>query len=346
MNDTRRFCPVALTVIVLAVLVGCGGRVTNTPPVPKPEPVASTPAPVTETLDKPLKGVSLSPRSFQPADFNTFLVESRKAGEIISWAGDWAELGKPQSGPFVVAGLPRGSAYVPIVELQFFTQATGKLLRPLNAENEAAYINRAAGFVSQYQPRYLGIGIEVNILYEKAPADFDAFVSFFARACDAVKKASPNTQVFTVFQLEKMKGLSGGLFGGSNDPGHNQWSLLERFPKADFFAFTTYPGLVFKTPGEMSADYYTEIKTHTTKPVAFTEIGWQSASVAADWPGSEATQTDFIRRFFDMTRRLEPEFDIWSFLYDQTTVAPFNSMGLFRPDGTPKTGWEAWISGA
>jgi len=29
-----------------------------------------------------------------------------------------------------------------------------------------------------------------------------------------VKSVSPQTKVFTIFQLEQMKGLNGGLFGG------------------------------------------------------------------------------------------------------------------------------------
>lgn len=36
-----------------------------------------------------------------------------------------------------------------------------------------------------------------------------------------------------------MKGLQGGLFGGFNDAAQAQWQLIDRFPKADFIAFTT-----------------------------------------------------------------------------------------------------------
>ena len=186
----------------------------------------------------------------------------------------------------------------------------------------------------------------MNILQEKAPADFDAFVALFARTYDAVKTASPDTQVFTVFQLEKMKGLSGGLFGGKSDPDRNEWSILERFAKADFLAFTTYPGLVYTEPSEIPANYYDEIKLHTGKRIAFFEIGWQSVSVSDSWQSSETEQADFIRQFFALTKDLKPEFRIWSFLYDQNTIVPFNSMGLFRPDGTPKPGWDAWLNPA
>jgi hypothetical protein len=33
---------------------------------------------------------------------------------------------------------------------------------------------------------------------------------------------------------------------------------------------------------------------------------------------------------------------IWAFLFDQDTIAPFNSMGLFRRDGAARAAWEEW----
>jgi hypothetical protein len=45
------------------------------------------------------------------------------------------------------------------------------------------------------------------------PEGYDEFVELFAEVYGAVKEASPETSVFTVFQLERMKGLWGGLFG-------------------------------------------------------------------------------------------------------------------------------------
>jgi hypothetical protein len=328
------------------MFLGCGRRASHPPTAPEsgsPQ-VSLTQTQTTQTT--PLKGVSLSPRSFEPADFNAFLAESAKSGGIISWAGDWAQLESPTSAPFVVAGLARSSSrsrYVPIIELQIFSQQTGKIFRPLDITNQQKYIQSAVNFVTKYQPEYLGIGIEINVLSEKAPADFDAFVQFFANACDAVKIASPGTQIFTIFQLEKMKGLGGGLFGGRNDVNDSQWKLLERFAKADLFAFTTYPGLVFRTPSEIPQDYYMEIRSHTNKRIGFTEIGWQSESVSADWQSSQEEQAQFVRQFFAFGASLDPQFYIWSFLFDQQTFPPFDSMGLFKSDGTPKSSWYVWL---
>jgi hypothetical protein len=304
------------------------------------QPVIPTP----EQSGGVLKGITLSPRSFQSADFTDFFDKAKQAGVVVSWSGDWNELGNTAGGPTVIMELASTYNYTPLVEVQFFTQSTGMLLRPLDDSTKEAYKNSTVAFVSKYKVKYLGIGIEVDTLYAKSPADFDAFVQLYSEVYDAVKAKSPNTRVFTIFQLEKLKGLNGGLFGGTNDPANAQWSLLDRFPKSDIIAFTTYPSLIYRDPSEIPLDYYSEIKAHTEKPVAFTEIGWHSEPGPVGWESSEAEQAEFIATFFNSTGDLNKELVIWSFMYDQDTLAPFRSMGLYGKDGTAKLAWNEWVS--
>jgi hypothetical protein len=304
------------------------------------QPVISTP----EQSDGVLKGITLSPRSFQSADFTDFFKKAKQAGNFVSWAGDWKELNNTANGAKVVAELESTYNYTPLIELQFFTQSTGRLLRPLDDSTKQAYKDSAVALVDKYKLQYLGIGIEVNTLYVKSPADFDAFVQLYENVYDAVKAKSPDTKVFTIFQLEMMKGLNGGLFGGSNEPAKAQWSLLDKFPKSDIITFTTYPSLIYGAPSEIPFDYYDEIRTHTKKSVAFTEIGWHSEADPAGWESSEAEQAEFVVTFFNRIRDLNNELAIWSFMYDQDTLAPFRSMGLHSKDGTAKPAWSEWVS--
>jgi hypothetical protein len=300
---------------------------------------------ITGTRDEsfPLKGVSLSPRSFQPDDFTDFFEKAVLAGEVVSWAGDWNELGTEKGGPAVVTTLASTYTYTPLVLVQFFTQSTGQLLRPLNEATENTYLTSAVTFAQAYTPQYLGFGIEVNVLYQKSPSDFNEFMSFYREVYDAVKAVSPSTTVFTVFQLERMKGLNDGLYGGTNDPDTAHWFLLDEFP-SDIAAFTTYPGLVYKTPADIPADYYTEIQQHTQKPIAFVEIGWHTDSSPSGWESSESEQAKFVETFFRLTKELDMELAIWSFLYDQDISEPFKSMGLYSSDGHAKQAWDIWIN--
>jgi hypothetical protein len=318
--------------VILAVilLAGCSEK-----PSQQPGPGAAT----------AVKGVSFSPKSMDQAGIDDFFAKARQTGGIVSWAGDWDELSGTAGGANFVASQASSYGCVAVIEPSFFTQSTGALLRPLDDTTVQRYVDSAAEFAAAHKVKYLGIGIEVNLLAEKSPADFEKFVKLFADTYDAVKKKSPETKVFTVFQLEHMKGLKGGLFGGVNDPATAEWALIDRFPKADLIGITTYPGLIYKDPSEIPADYYAEIKNHTSKPVAFTEIGWQSEAWPTGWESNDTEQAAFVTRFFELTGGLNKEMAIWSFLYDMAAQKPFDSMGLIKNDGTMRPSYDAWIKG-
>ncbi|MCL4436785.1 MAG: glycosyl hydrolase 53 family protein [Thaumarchaeota archaeon] len=325
---------IALVIIAVSIVVVGGIFLTS---------LTQSNSPTTTTTPSFQKGVTLSPQSFQQSNFTDFFTKAKQAGSIVSWVGDWNELGDVNGGSRVVAELASTYGYTPVVETQFFTQSTGRLLRPLDDATKQSYKSGAVAFAEKYRPKYLALGVEPDMLYEKSPADFDQFAKFYSEVYDAVKAVSPNTKVFTIFQLEQIKGLKGGLFGGVNDPSKAQWQLLDRFPKNDLIAFTTYPGFIYKNPSDIPADYYTEIKSHTSKPVMFTEIGWHSAPSPSGWESSETKQAEFINRFYNLTKNLNKETVIWAFMYDQKTIAPFNSMGLLYNNGTAKLAWNAWL---
>ena len=128
-----------------------------------------------------------------------------------------------------------------------------------------AYEVGAVAFAKAYKPEYLGFGIEINALHETNPADYASFKVFFAKVVKVVKQVSPDTKVFTVFQLERLRGLRGGLFGGKNNSTINDWVLLGDFPDADLLAFTTYPCIVYNYP-PTSPPTITQQRSHNTPP--------------------------------------------------------------------------------
>lgn len=289
------------------------------------------------------KGVTFSPATYDSTGITDFFAKAPQAGSIVEWAGDWQQLGGG-GGPALVAEQASQHNLKAMIVAQFFTQSTGALLRPLDPADEQDYLNITARFVKQYKPAYLGVGIEVNVLYEKNATNFGKFVSFYPEVYDEVKSLSPQTMVFTIFQLEKMNGLNGGLYGGSNDPNKAEWKLLELFPKSDIVAFTTYPSLIYQNPSDIPSDYYSSIASHTNKSVGFTEVGWHTGYIAGGWGSNESEQAGFVATFFGLSKSLDRAFAVWSFMYDQNTVVPFNTMGLHYVNGTAKLSWETWAS--
>ncbi|MEW6593184.1 MAG: hypothetical protein AB1305_05925, partial [Candidatus Hadarchaeota archaeon] len=146
----RKVSIIVVAVIAIAIIAAGTYQRQRTPP----------------TYSGPLKGVTLTPKSFSQADFTEFFEKARQAGNVVSWAGDWNEL------PASVAGLAATYGYTPIIEAQFFTQSTGLLLRLLDNSTKQSYISSAVSYVENYQLKYIAFGIEVNILYEKSRSDY------------------------------------------------------------------------------------------------------------------------------------------------------------------------------
>ena len=295
------------------------------------------------SIQRRLTGVGLSPRSAQPYDIIDFFKTAKDAGNTLVWAGDWKEFEYARGFPTLLVEQCHLNGLTAVIEVTAFSQTGGKLLRIMDEKTQQKYVAGAADFASKYQPRYLGLGVDSDALYTRSPADFNKFVKLFDLTYDAVKAVSPGTKIFTTFQLEKMKGLNGGLYGGANDPSKDLWFLLDKFPRADLIAFNTYPGMIYKSPSEIPADYFSSVKAHTPKPVAISGTGWQSAEGTSGREGSEAQQVEYAQVFFARCWDLNSEFLAWSYLYDPTALAePFNSMGLLRGDGTPRPAWYAW----
>ena len=93
----------------------------------------------------------------------------------------------------------------------------------------------------------------------------------------------------------------------------------------------------------MPADYYSSIADHVKKPVIFTEIGWHAAASPAGWESSDAEQAAFLTRFLGLVAPLKCPMLIWSFMYDPDTIEPFDSMGLYRADGTARPAAAIWL---
>lgn len=290
-----------------------------------------------------LYGVGLSARSSGADDFEEFLSLASEAGDVLLHNGDWAQL-DAESGALAVTMIIGGErGLTPAIGISANDFKT--LIRPIDEATRTDYMARLEEFVRVHKPRYLGIGNEVNTVETEDPDEYAMLVGLFAEAAAIVEAVSPETIVYPVFQYEWLIGRRDGIFGGEHRPEDDQWRLLGGFPDADAIGFTTYPGLVFSDPEELPADYYSAIADHTDLPIIFTEIGWQSGGGPPGYEGGDEQQGRFISRFDELTADLDVLVAIWPFIFDtQVAVVPFDSMGLWRPDGTARPAWTTWTA--
>lgn len=293
----------------------------------------------------PLRGFTLSPRTFEGTDFTEFFDLAARHGDAVGRVSDILEWGDRDSALAVVDLLAEEYGYLSISITGVSSTETGHLLRPIDDTAFDALVAAATTYAQRVRPPYLGLGVEVDTLYAADPAGFERFVDLFDAVATEVHRVSPNTGMLTVFQLERMSGNHSGIFGGVDDPGQATWELIDRFPNADVIGFSTYPGLVHPSPDDIPDDYYRRLADRTgDRPIAFTEMGWHAAGDYGPYSGSEEKQARYVERFPELIWGLDVEFYLWAFLFDQPAHEPFDTMGLLRSDGTARAAWDVWTA--
>jgi len=207
------------------------------------------------------------------------------------------------------------------------------------ADLQTAFIAYVQWVAANYKPDYLALASEVNMYAERNGHDYQALVALYGKAYDAVKAVSPDTLVFPTFQYEDLLGV---LPGEGHLPA---WQLVGQFDaKMDLLAITTYPSFAFKSVDDIPADYYAQLRQHTTKPIVFAEAGF-SSEPAGGASGSESEQAAFLRRLFAEADALSASFLVWYSAADPHYEMPspaFQHIGLLREDGGKKQAWQVW----
>ncbi len=204
-----------------------------------------------------------------------------------------------------------------------------------------AFVAETLARVQWYDARFVCLAMEINAYYEEQPDDFDNFVALFVEARRAIKKDRPDAIVFVSFQYEQLLGKAAALTGKPHAP---HWELLQKFESLqDAVGISSYPQLGgFRKPSDIPPDYYDQLRKHTKLPIVFTEIGWTTASSHG---GSAESQAEFLRRFENMTAKLDLLLVNHFFLYDNEAFGEFFSrMGLLDGNGTPRPAYAVWRS--
>ncbi len=207
----------------------------------------------------------------------------------------------------------------------FGSQTRMPLPAPWNAYDfnhpnvKQAFTNYAIAAVEFFQPAYLAIGIEANIVLAKRPDRWLAYKELNQHVYRALKQRFPSLIVFTTVQYEQML----GLFEESEDlaamvrdsyPGVLEKEVLSLLQDSDLFAISTYPFMVENNlrmrNGRLDADYYDRALTIARtagRQLAFEQSGYLSRDLHVPsrnvtLPGSEARQRDYVEHVLALSR--------------------------------------------
>lgn len=352
-----------ITLAVAALLVSCSDG-TSTNPSPSTTAAAggtqTTASPSSEPTSAATElrlGVAgfIPPNWPSPSndDWATLFASFSETGPLIGVYTNWTDSPAAEGEiPAVIRtafDIAARQDLVPVVALGVSSDSEGGVTPTIDWSNTAQvgrFLAAVTAVASNYEPEYLAIGGEVNRLWETDPAAFEDFVTGYRLAYDAAKAASPETRVFTIFQLEMLRGDA--FLAGNSESREPAWHLIDQFAGAlDLVGFTSYPFFDFETPAAIPDGYYAELAIRLGFPVLITEIGWPSAPLAAapgsTYGGSPEEQSELIEA---IPRLIGPGVEglLWSFPYDigQGSAGPFESVALREANGTPKPALTTW----
>lgn len=212
-----------------------------------------------------------------------------------------------------------------------------------NPQLRNAFVGYVRYIVRNYEPEYLALGVEVNMLRERDPAQFDSFVSLYREAYENAKDANPNTKVFPTFQLEEIEGTLDRI----HPP---DWQALDAFADImDALAVSTYPYLGgLRTTQDLRPDYYTQLASQFEGEVLVVDAAYPSAPVDG-YPivGTQDDQDAFLQRLLGDAEAAGFSLVAWRAALDPPAaragaLAVFADIGLRMGDGSNKPAWSTW----
>ncbi|MCW5839192.1 MAG: glycosyl hydrolase 53 family protein [Anaerolineales bacterium] len=311
-----------------------------------------------------LKGYGISPLGF-PGDYSQypqFLEEvAGLPNGAVMFNGAWRDSidsrGQP---PQAAAGLMQAAAqygFTPIIVFGWRSGAQLHLDLPTNATNNwsnaearALFIQMLVGFAAEHHPPYLFLGNENDEYFITQPEDYVRWVEVYNQAYDAIKAASPATQVGPIFQYERMAGL--GLLNGWNEA---HWGALDAHDlnKVDVVGITLYPWFSVATPQQIPDDYLAPLLQHTgATPIAITETGWpaDTQGLQTPWQASPQTQVAYVDALQRILQGTSVSILNWLFINpiaaepNSLEVQLFGSISLRTVSGDKRPVYDAWVN--
>jgi hypothetical protein len=229
-----------------------------------------------------------------------------------------------------------------------------------SAEVKAAYANYALRMAAELTPDVMLTGIEVNLLIEKNPALWPAFVTLQCHVYQAVKAARPGLPVgVSLFALALLPEWS-----AEYDLAQQQQALAALAPCVDVVAWSVYPFMSSLLAESLPDDFFARFVSRLPaalqgKTMGISESGYPAQTWSQNgltWNGTPARQRQMVERMLAEAQRLNMRFVAWFTVrdYDQLWAGAlaqdpialiWRDTGLFDESGAARealTTWRDW----
>lgn len=175
-------------------------------------------------------------------------------------------------------------------------------------EVKTAFLNYCTEAVNYFNPDYLAIGIEVNLLKKLAPAKWDAYVELQSHVYAELKTLYPNLPVFVSFTGFDLAGYTDAT------QAEQQNALDDLLPYTDYFGLSLHPQTSsFIAETVPPVDALKDILSQTIKPVAVCETSYpaQYASLyggVIEFNGTPAKQKQYFENLLSACKAVDTRF--------------------------------------
>lgn len=219
-----------------------------------------------------------------------------------------------------------------------------------------AFLNHAVNTIDYFEPDFLAIGIEVNLLLNNSPAKWDAYVEMHREVYAELKQRYPDLPIMaSVFGLSLLDG-----YRSEDDHTAQMAAFQEIINYSDYYAISLYPYMSIYLTDSIPDTMYTDLFSLSNKPIAIAETGYpaQSFSIGVgtanqiDFNSSPEKQNNYItglleeaesRDFVFIVNFVLRDYDaLWEKIGRTDLAAVWRDTGLYDENGFSRPALRAW----
>lgn len=222
-----------------------------------------------------------------------------------------------------------------------------------------AFLNYARRAIDWFQPDYLNVGVEVNLLKKINPSLWGDYVLLQGQVYETLKAEYPDLIIFV-----SLTGID--LLEGYTDANHAEQmnALVDIMPYTDLIAWSLYPYMTSYMTNAIPMDMFdrlAELVAPYGKPMAVAETGYPaqpfaiqaSADLRLEFEGTPELQADYIDLLLSKAQEYEMVFVINFVVRDYDTLwqqiggqedltIAWRDTGLVAEDGAERPALDIW----
>ena len=213
------------------------------------------------------------------------------------------------------------------------------------------FVAFACAMDSILHPDHLGLALETNLIRLAAPSSiYDGVKSAVNAAASAIRQFDKQTPLSCSVQADVAWGLLGAQAGYAGiDKDFSDFQFLNEL------GISTYPYMVFKSPSDMPANYFSRLLNGKAMPVFVSESGWVSGSIPSlSINSSTLQQKGYVSRMHELLQNAHASawfqlaftdiaLSAWS-PADSAGLYPFATLGMVDTNFIAKPAFATWDS--